>query len=183
MNKGVIILGTGSTRVQCPQIGDTVSGRSLGYKNANRLMWWACPICKKEKWKKTRLGEVVHPRCRDCARHETIKDKHPNWNGGRSVHGQGYIEIRVYPDDFFFTMADKRGYVFEHRLVIAKSIGRCLRLWELVHHKNHIRDDNRIENLQLMSGTNHFQITILESKIERQRKEIEDLKCKLKERL
>jgi cell division protein FtsB len=80
-------------------------------------------------------------------------------------------------------MASKSGYVFEHRLIMARQLGRCLHPWELVHHKNHIRDDNRLENLQLVSDDRHKQITAMENRLnqllaenKRLEKEISNLK-------
>ncbi len=92
-------------------------------------------------------------------------NKHHSWKGGRVRSGYKYIKIRVYSDDFFYPMVQSNGYVPEHRLVIAKALGRCLHPWEIVHHINGIKDDNRSENLQLVMEGQHKQITAMESNL------------------
>ena len=98
------------------------------------------------------------------------------WQGGRFINGYGYVEVKLFPSDFFYSMVGKRGYVKEHRLVVAKALGRCLHSWEIVHHKgikfpkgsNEDKQDNRYpENLQLVTDDRHKQITILENEIAR----------------
>jgi hypothetical protein len=46
--------------------------------------------------------------------------------------------------------------VFEHRLVVERWLGRYLRPEELIHHRNQIKTDNRIENLQVVTNAEHM---------------------------
>lgn len=75
-------------------------------------------------------------------------------NGGighKKKRGDGYTYI-YFPDHPRST-AD--GYIMEHVLVMECLIGRWLAENEVVHHINHVRNDNRKENLQLMTFKEH----------------------------
>ena len=61
--------------------------------------------------------------------------------------------------------ATKHGYVPLHTLILEDHIGRYLSDDEVVHHINHIRDDNRIENLQLMNIIEHHKMHAAELKL------------------
>jgi hypothetical protein len=82
------------------------------------------------------------------------------WKGGR-MKVLGYILIRLSPTDFFYPMTNKNGCVAEHRLVMAKHVGRCLLKWEVVHHINGIKDDNRIKNLELLPHSKYHLVDTL----------------------
>jgi hypothetical protein len=80
------------------------------------------------------------------------RGEHLNWKGGRQINADGYVLIWVDPADLLGTMSSGRHYVLEHRLIMARHLGRPLSTRETVHHKNGVRDDNRIENLELRQG-------------------------------
>ena len=64
---------------------------------------------------------------------------------------KGYVLVRVDPSDpIAAAMGTSRGYVPQHRLVVAHSLGRSLESSEHVHHINGIKTDNRLENLELL---------------------------------
>lgn len=80
------------------------------------------------------------------------------FGGHEKKRTDGYI--KVYVPDHPRSTSD--GYVLKHILVIERSIGRCLNDDECVHHINHIRDDNRIENLRLMTKSEHMSMHMKE---------------------
>lgn len=59
--------------------------------------------------------------------------------------------------------ASAQGYVGEHTLVMEKHLRRYLVDGEVVHHRDHDRKNNSIENLQLMSITEHKRQHMLET--------------------
>lgn len=78
---------------------------------------------------------------------------HWNFKGGRITTKQGYINVLVEQGDALGeAMQNNKGYVLEHRLVMARQLGRPLRNSETVHHINGVRDDNRPDNLQLRAS-------------------------------
>ena len=60
-------------------------------------------------------------------------------------------------DSFLTTRTSNIKTVLEHRLVLAHSLGRPLKRFEVVHHRNGNRGDNRLENLQLFKSGRHHQ--------------------------
>lgn len=74
-----------------------------------------------------------------------------SWKGGRQVDKNGYIWLRrpEHPN------ANSTGMIAEHRLVMADHINRPLYEWEIVHHLNGVKADNRIDNLMIVTKKTH----------------------------
>jgi hypothetical protein len=123
-----------------------------------------CPVCGREKWYPVAIitqmmkKSQFEGRCRKCAHamtristRKTLLEKRVR---SRVIHASGYVLIGTLDVDdqdlpMFHAMKNNAGTVFEHRWVMAKSLGRPLFRNENVHHKNGIRTDNRLENLEL----------------------------------
>jgi len=182
------------------EIGTVRKGNEIGLKGGggeSKFSWLPCSKCGKLRWVAIIKGHPRSQLCQLCGNSRRGK-LNPNWKGGRTIL-LGYIRIRLQPDDFFYPMTTK-STVFEHRLVVAKAIGRNLHRWEIVHHKHtkypagsiEDKQDNRIENLQLVSDDRHKQITVLEIQVGRlkakvlkqahQIKNLEEKLCQLKKR-
>lgn len=72
---------------------------------------------------------------------------HPNWKGGCYKGKNGYIWHIINGKD-----------ISEHRIVMEEHLGRKLKSEEIIHHTNDIKHDNRIENLQIVTRSEHINI-------------------------
>jgi hypothetical protein len=112
-----------------------------------------CPVCdtrftaiRTQAIREIMNGDVLT--CsRHCARTLGTGPKNGRWRGGRFFDGL-YWYVRVATGQ----------YRAEHRVVVEQALGRSLSREEDVHHVNHIKTDNRLENLRVMSRAEHTRL-------------------------
>ena len=121
-----------------------ISAKGFGRRPWNKGKRWSMAMRKK-------LSEA-HKKSASCKKwlkklHRTFKGKKSPKLIERIEHG-GYILIHSPKHPF----RDRKNRVREHRLVMEKHLGRYLKSQEVVHHINHNKIDNRIQNLQLCAS-------------------------------
>lgn len=65
---------------------------------------------------------------------------------------------RQYGDGYIYEKVGEKVWIPQHRLVMERELGRKLKRGEDVHHKNGVKTDNRPENLQVVTKSQHQQI-------------------------
>lgn len=135
------------------------SKRKMSESRKGKKHWWHFKIAQKNKGqkrtqeqkKRISQGHKGKPsKTKGKPRFSIRGKKHPNWKGGRKKQND---YILIYKPEH---PSAKWGYILEHRLVMENYLGRYLESWEYVHHKNGIRDDNRLDNLEIVIAQKHF---------------------------
>jgi len=150
------------------EAGYEVRRGKLGFRVGDKVEI-VCPACQQKRIIISRsISKPYEKLCRRCATAKSHKDNprigraenHYNWKGGINVTKQGYIVEYVKRDNAFFLMATNShragGYILQHRLVMAKHLGRFLYDYEIVHHIDGIKTNNNIDNLKLTHRSKHL---------------------------
>jgi len=135
----------------------SLAGKTFGQlfviKESGRDKWkrkrWLCKcICGTKKEIDSR--HLVNGKTKTCGCKTGVQaaksclgktgEAHPKWKGGRYLTADGYWMVYV----------EAGKYMLEHRIVAGVTDPNLV-----VHHKNHIKTDNRPENLEVMTRSEH----------------------------
>lgn len=77
---------------------------------------------------------------------------HYRWSEERMLSEHGYVKVRAGKDH---PLADANGYCYEHLLVWVSAGREKPGADQLLHHRNEVKTDNRLVNLELLDRVAH----------------------------
>lgn len=158
-----------------------VCGKTLLKNPSDAKRFKVCSLECRGKYSAMKYSKRIEKRCEVCGDSFSVKPSHAdvrftcstdckykrleehlstlngkgkdsiNWRGGKFISPAGYVFI-YDPEN---PMANSRGYVREHRLVMSKHLGRTLTEDEIVHHIDGDKSNNSINNLEIMTNAEH----------------------------
>jgi hypothetical protein len=81
-------------------------------------------------------------------RRKIIGPRHPNYKRGKTIGSGGYVELSSKIHGASYRQR-------EHRVVMARKLGRPLRSTEIVHHIDGDPANNRVSNLRIETRASH----------------------------
>ena len=155
-------ISSGDNMISLPEYVDSSISEERRTPGGRKYITWQvrCPDCKN-----VRMVSSAHIKCSVakgtftgfCRRCCLTKKGGPRSRkpGYTRING-GYVHVRVPHDSPFISMASRGElYIAQHRLVMAEHLGRVLTRHEFVHHIDGDKANNAIENLKIMSNSEH----------------------------
>ena len=143
--------GCGKRTKLAPQTQNSkgwIKGKPLQFLKGHRIpktrIYFNCINCQKEEWytpSQTRVKDIG----KFCTRKCWSEHHNANPTMNKSMDSAGYERIAI---------AGKMVKI--HRYLMSKKLGRELTQKEHVHHKNGIKNDNRVENLEIVTQSDHL---------------------------
>jgi len=110
---------------------------------------------EREDIKCRHCGKVFYPRFNHikCCSKKCGYESRPKYqvrkHGSIFMSSGGYKMVAIWE-------GNKKTIMKEHRYIMEQHLGRKLLENEVVHHRNEIKTDNRIENLEVMTKNEHM---------------------------
>lgn len=143
-----------------------VSAAEMEYLKRDKKTRLVCPICGNLFIKKRKGQKFCSSICSGAYRGNNTKghkkakpiwdgvEKKNMWKIGKIVKNHEYLYARCPEHPF----ATSTGYVYLHRLIMENYLGRILRKDEVIHHKDLNGYNNKIENLLILSHSEHSRL-------------------------